>query len=496
IDKQDNSLIELKETLDSAPREPDAVAWIGQGAFATANEGDMLGGSRGFTIYNPAGRVMFDVGNAFEHLAVRHGHYQEGRSDNKGTEPEGIEYAVFGRERLLFVGAERAGFVAVYRLGQVSRPELLQILPTGIGPEGLLAIPQRNLFAVANEVDRTPSALDRLAGFRSVISLYELRSEPASYPTIVSADRQGPGIAEAGGLPIPWAALSALAGDRQNANRLYTAHDSFFVKSRLYTVDVGQTPAVIDGEIVLKTTSGQTVNYDVEGVVQRANGGFWIVSEGAATAAARPNLLAEVAANGTIVNEVRLPAAVEALQRQFGFEGVAVTGSDAGEKVYVAFQREWVNDPANQVRIGVYTPADDTWRFFYYPIEPKNPAFTDAWVGLSELVALDDETFAVIERDNLIGEEAVVKRLYTFSIAGLTPKTQAEGGFPLVTKTLARDILPDLQGPQGSVMDKPEGLTVAADGEVYLVTDNDGVNNAPGETQFLRLGDREAVFGE
>jgi hypothetical protein len=261
-------------------------------------------------------------------------------------------------------------------------------------------------------------------------------------------------------------------------------------------VDVGQTPAVIDGEIVLKTPSGQTVNYDVEGVVQRANGGFWIVSEGAASAAARPNLLAEVAANGTIVNEVRLPAAVEALQRQFGFEGVAVTGSDAGEKVYVAFQREWVNDPANQVRIGVYTPADDTWRFFYYPIEPKNPAFTDAWVGLSELVALDDETFAVIERDNLIGEEAVVKRLYTFSIAGLTPKTQAEGGFPLVTKTLARDILPDLQGPQGSVMDKPEGLTVAADGEVYLVTDNDGVNNAPGETQFLRLGDREAVFGE
>jgi len=43
-----------------------------------------------------------------------------------------------------------------------------------------------------------------------------------------------------------------------------------------------------------------------------------------------------------------------------------------------------VGDPAGQVRIGEYTVADGTWRFFYYPIEAKNPAFTNAWVGLSD----------------------------------------------------------------------------------------------------------------
>ena len=36
-------------------------------------------------------------------------------------------------------------------------PELVTILPTGIGPEGLVAIPQRNLFVSANEKDNENS---------------------------------------------------------------------------------------------------------------------------------------------------------------------------------------------------------------------------------------------------------------------------------------------------------------------------------------------------
>jgi hypothetical protein len=39
------------------------------------------------------------------------------------------------------------------------------------------------------------------------------------------------------------------------------------------------------------------------------------------------------------------------------------------------------------------------------------------------------------------------------------------------------------------VLDKPEGLTIGADGEAYAVTDNDGVDDATGETQLFRLGD-------
>lgn len=494
IDAPRPNLIALTDSLNDVPREPDAITWINNQVMATANEGDLFGGSRGFTLFGLFGQVRFDAGSDFEHLAVRHGHYQDRRSDAKGSEPEGIKAATFNGRRMLFVGAERAGFVAVYRLRTPVSPEFVQILPTGIGPEGLLAIPQRNLFAVASEVDLPPEEADELAGFRSVISLYELRNGVASYPTIVSADRPDTDAVGAG-LPIPWGALSALAADREDADTVYTAHDSFYQQSRLYSVDVGQTPAVITGETVLRTAGGATVNYDVEGVVQRPGGGFWLVSEGAGSAPSpsRLNLLIEVAADGTIAREIRLPAEVEALQVGSGFEGVAVTGSGDAEKVYVAFQREWTGDPAGQVRIGEYTPADDSWRFFYYPLDAKNPVLSNAWVGLSELVALDDQTFAVIERDNLIGNEAQIKRLYTFSIAGLTPQPQG-GVFPVVSKTLARDILPDLKAPNGSVLDKPEGLTVAADGQVYLVTDNDGVDDSPGETQFLRLGESDDVF--
>jgi len=45
------------------------------------------------------------------------------------------------------------------------------------------------------------------------------------------------------------------------------------------------------------------------------------------------------------------------------------------------------------------------------------------------------------------------------------------------------------------VRDKPEGLTITADGTVYMVTDNDGVDDASGETLLIRLGTVDEVFG-
>jgi hypothetical protein len=292
----------------------------------------------------------------------------------------------------------------------------------------------------------------------------------------------------AGKAPIGWVALSALAADRWNFARLYTAHDAFLERSRIYVMDVSRRPARITGEIML-AKDGEAVSYDIEGLVQRADGSFWVVSEGSGSGAAgAPNLLVEVGPDGVVASEIPLPPDVAALKRSNGFEGVAVTGSGAGEHVYVAFQREWTGDPAGQVRIGRYTPASGEWRFFYYPLDAvASPA--GGFVGLSELVALDDHTLLVLERDNQPGLDARIKRLYTVSIAGVTPAIQGEP-FPLLAKTLARDLLPDLAGPRGAVQEKVEGVAVAADGDVYIVTDNDGVDDNTGETQFIRLGHR------
>ena len=60
--------------------------------------------------------------------------------------------------------------------------------------------------------------------------------------------------------------------------------------------------------------------------------------------------------------------------------------------------------------------------------------------------------------------------------------------FPQVTKTLVRDLIDDLKGPNGLVIEKVEGLTRLLNGDVIMVTDNDGVDGTPGETQFQNLG--------
>jgi hypothetical protein len=55
------------------------------------------------------------------------------------------------------------------------------------------------------------------------------------------------------------------------------------------------------------------------------------------------------------------------------------------------------------------------------------------WSGLSELVAVDRNTVAVIERDNQRGPQASIKKIYEFDV----PATWT--GFPTVRKRLVKD---------------------------------------------------------
>jgi hypothetical protein len=250
-------------------------------------------------------------------------------------------------------------------------------------------------------------------------------------------------------------------------------------------------PALITEEIVLRDDAGETVDLDPEGIAVRADGGFWVASEGAGSVddPSRPvtslNLLVKADVDGKILEIVELPDAVNDLQRRFGFEGVTSVGSGDDEVLYVAFQREWVDDPSGLVRIGRYEVSTGDWTFYYYPLDPRESP-NSGWVGLSEVVALDAETFAVIERDNQGGPDARIKRIYAFSVAGVTPRPQG-GVFPELEKTLVRDLIPYLIADNGAVIEKVEGLGVLADGSAVVVTDNDGVDDSSGETQFLLL---------
>ncbi len=477
IDTEDDGIITAHSSLDDVPREPDAVSWIDDTRFVTADEGDYEGGSRGFTIFNVDGTIEYDAGNNLDRLAIAIGNYNDGRSDNKGAEPEGAETAVFGDDTLIFIGSERSNFILVFAdAGAGNEPEFIQVLPTNIAPEGLLAIPSRGLFVVATEEDAAEDDL------RSTLQIFSKTADESFYPTIASnSDDEGG--------PIGWGALSGMVAAGEGPT-LYAVNDSAFVESRIYTIDVSGELALIDDYVAL-TLDGEIKHYDPEGIALRDGGGFWVVSEGNA-GAERPNLLLSVAEDGTVEEEIGLPDAVNANMINNGFEGVASWTEDGTEHVIVAFQREWEDDADNQVKLGIYTPSTGEWGFVGYELnEPTSP--NGGWVGLSEITYLGGSTFAIIERDNQPGVYSTYKVITTIDLSTVTPVAAGEE-LEIVEKTQAVDVLEEMLATNGWISDKPEGLAVTSDGTVYLVIDNDGTDDAPGETQFITLGAADDLF--
>ncbi|MDU0354407.1 esterase-like activity of phytase family protein [Paraglaciecola aquimarina] len=502
---EEKALISQTESLDAVLREPDGVTWLGNHYFATADEGDLDGGSRGFTVFNKSGEVVYAAGSSMEHMVASVGHYPDARSENKGNEPENAEYGVFGDERYLFVNSERSSLVFVYDVADFTKPVFKQVLPAGVAPEGALAIPSRNLLVVASEAD------DRGAKIRSVVNIYNYSANDQQYPTIQSTYRVD-------GSPIPFGALSGLSADPTNTSLLYSVEDSFYKSNRIFTIDTSLSPAALVAETTIKDTNDvfaaisaatladdtvdaddvrrvsvfdeadlaaminadKTVNIDPEGVAKASDGGFWIASEGSGTMGdtSRPinslNFIFKTDMSGIIEEVITLPDTVNSNQLRFGFEGVA----EYSDNVYVAFQRVWAGDP--NVRIGVYHTTTKTWSFLYYPLDGAESQ-NGGWVGLSDLTSLGNGKFLVLERDNQGGPDAAIKRIYQVDTNGL-------GDGETLTKVLVKDVLPDMQSAHGLPAEKVEGMAIMANGDVYIVNDNDGVDDNSGEIQLINLG--------
>lgn len=471
IDRKRDGVISPTESITGLLREPDAVAWLDDKRFVTANEGDYKGGSRGFSIINTEGKVEFDSGAFLDHLAIRLGHYPERRSGAKGNEPESAEVGVFGKDRLIFIGSERSSLISVWLdMGPGKPPQFLQALPAGAGPEGLLTIPQRNLLVVASETD---------GAARASVSIYQRSNAPANYPTLMSKDTPA-------GTPIAWGAISGTSADIQQPGRLWAVTDSAYSTTRIVQIDANATPALITNEITL-TKGGKPASYDAEGISQRADGSFWIASEGdpGKKTGATKNLLLRVSNQGNVEEEIELPVALNNHAVRFGFEGVTRTGSGADEVVWIAVQREWKNDPSGFAKILRYSPSQKAWGVLHYPLTKSTAK--GGWVGLSEITALSPNELVVIERDNQFGDQSF-KTLHTFSVAGLVPADVDAQKVPVISKRLVRDLVPELQTPRGIVLDKVESFAIDAAGNAFFITDNDGVDGTNGETQFIRMG--------
>lgn len=482
VDAKKDGKISLTDTIADVPREPDSIGWVDDTHVATANEGDWKGGSRGWTVFDAStGGVVWDAGNTVEKIAVKHGLYNDDRAAKKGSEPEGLSIATIDGVRYAFVGSERSNFVAVYDISRADAPVFRQILPATNGPEGILPIPGRNLLAVSSETDVPANNV------RASVSLYKLGTGAPAFPSIVSDDVAGD--------PIGWSALGSLSAKPADAGTVYAAADTVLKNGQLFTIDVTKSPARITSA---RTITGGPADLDVEGLFARPQGGFWLANEGATGAG---NKLLRTDGNGAVQETVELPKDITDHVKNWGLEGVTATNDANGEHVYVALQRQlWTDvsdqtstvDDENIVRIGRYDVGTKTWSWFGYELSSPKRDGVD-WVGLSEITAIDDNTFAVIERDKLNGPNARNKRIYAVDIPAATP---AAGTLPVLTKKLAIDVLPALRATNGWTQEKLEGFTIAADGALYAVTDNDGLKDATGETVFLRLGKAVDVFAD
>jgi hypothetical protein len=117
-------------------------------------------GARSFSVWNGnTGALVYDSKNELEQKSLEHFFYDDGRSDDKGVEPEGITLGVVGNRNIAFVGLERADAVAIYDVTNPANPKFLQIVQSGDGPEGVLFISakespiKQSLLVVSSEND-------------------------------------------------------------------------------------------------------------------------------------------------------------------------------------------------------------------------------------------------------------------------------------------------------------------------------------------------------
>lgn len=104
-------------------------------------------GARSFSVWNgQSGALVYDSGNQLEKDVINNirNNYDDGRSDNKGVEPEGITIGKVGESVLAFVGLERADAIVVYDVTTPTTPKFLRAIATCDAPEGLLFIPAQD----------------------------------------------------------------------------------------------------------------------------------------------------------------------------------------------------------------------------------------------------------------------------------------------------------------------------------------------------------------
>ena len=88
-------------------------------------------GARSFSIRNTAGDLIWDSGDQLDRIAAMAGTYDDGRSDDKGIEPEHVEIAELAGRHFAFITFERStggSLIPVYEITDVTNPQHVHTL--------------------------------------------------------------------------------------------------------------------------------------------------------------------------------------------------------------------------------------------------------------------------------------------------------------------------------------------------------------------------------
>jgi hypothetical protein len=177
-----------------------------------------------------------------------------------------------------------------------------------------------------------------------------------------------------------------------------------------------------------------------------------------------------------------------------GFEGLAITPS--GQTLVAILQGPLLQDGGSQpatsthVRVLAFDIATGSTRQYVYELD-------DPKLGISEILAIDEHEFLVLERDGLGGREAKVKQITRVNFRQATdvsqiaqlPAGRLPAGVRAGEKSRFLDLLDPKYGIAGETLpEKFEGLTWGPnlpDGRALLIVtvDNDFVPGKP--SQFL-----------
>lgn len=90
-------------------------------------------GARSFSVWNGlSGELVWDSGDEFERITAEQGlpffNNDDGRSDNKGLEPEGVDVGIVDGRRYAFIGLERVGGIFVYDVTTPGSPFFVDLI--------------------------------------------------------------------------------------------------------------------------------------------------------------------------------------------------------------------------------------------------------------------------------------------------------------------------------------------------------------------------------